>query len=1033
MNALLVRRGQGVCVVALLALGTMFALWSDETRTATALPSSPENMNSGTAPGDQDTDSPESIDLRNASRLDFGGFCIDQIPLGAITSVSRPEFVDDRQWRKVELNIPSDAPGQHPRIYLYSDIPTPALGYPDACANVKSRGEGVQVILDGQISRGRLKFVTAAPSGNYHRAVEIISSNDLEVVLAGAKSNFKPLYGGTISANNIRVVNVGRFSNLVRQGGGVSKFGGVLEVGSSKLQIANAKVRLPGTSDGSVFETNLLPGPDGASIYVTIPSGNVAFHHGSEVSQQLSDSKATATMSGAGISIAGTQWHIGKVELHANGSEKPQMILSNMKITAQHLDHGPTPLIRATPTAPVTVQHLAGEIPENADSAMPSAITVRGLVMTQASAIAMGGAAAAPAVSGVGSADVAEVSDTELNASLRVSAPVLSALAQATDVSSDLMTLHVGGKKLSPDLRGELSLTGASLGALMLAPVKNTSVAFKHSGVWADGELGIPFHVDTSTPQGAWTIQTPAGQVHLKGQIAALKASGAAWFGSVDKPARVVIDPGTFRIAASAGAAGDNLIFGAQAASVTISANLDLRSAEGFSIARSEAAGSVEVAVGLLTVANPQLAFDIDDPARLRISLPIQFTAGATLGISLADLKTRLLQGSARIGSAAATSMDPAVPMDLSGTKVWAPQIAFESLALDVADGIGTVKLTGLQANADKLDHPTDPAWSAKQAALGVASIDATLDEVGSALKLRDTLSTTFKVSGESGTYQSNDGFFVDGNGIKVEIASMSRQEVKGATIAIASGQVALNTGRSSSVSASAAYDNLSVSVDGKHGDINGSLHLHVTSIHGQASEPVLPGDCGDKLQVRIDVSAGAFLLDAAITHGTARGSAVLDDTKISMGKTGHDDCRWDHTYSIPVTRTVTESICWMAGPFSQLCEKVSKSVEVDVPVPMTWHAHVDKADAKIKADKVSVDLAPGSRNPSVCIRGAAVQPGAVISAPIIPELQVHNELTNKVWDAAGFVPGLVEGLIQSSLLNIASLLTNLFPVDRCL
>jgi hypothetical protein len=977
--------------------------------------------------------SPEAQDLRSSSQFDFGAFCIDHIPLGAVTSVSRPALKTDGYWRSVTLTV-RDGDRAHPHVFFLSGSPRVG-GVFQACTG--KPGPGIARILDGDIQSGSITFwILSRPLGSFGLA-EQVEDGKMDLVLSHATPQFAPLYGGTVSGTRIKVTNVGRFvdnpQRLDVPGDGI--LAGMLEVGSRALKITGAMVQLPGAA--GTITADFAPGPEGASVLVTVPSGEVALNRGVETTATPITSPANWTMQAAGLGVAGHDWKINKVELHAYaGKQPPSIAFEGLSVTATHLNHDVPLLMDAYPTGPISASRIEGPLSKDLGMATPATSDVYELIVPAAD-LALGGAPSNPAVQGLGRINLHVLTDATVDAECLIATPQLRTISAITPVGGSNLVLHITGNKTAPDLAGQMSLSSITLGSLSLAGMNTVLAKFSRLGS-TPGEIGIPFTLKTSTPSGTWQLQAPGGPVKLSGMVSAVRTSGTAWFGAGDNSPRLEVNPGAFELAASGTAVQGSLLFGAPAATTQISANIDVLSPGGFLIAGTGGTkGGINLSAAILVVDQPQVAFEVDDPGRFLVHAPIRFDTGVTLSLDLANLATRIQKGHAEIDGASATAVDPAIPFTISGIQVTAPDVVLGSLVVDVQGGTGVVTVGDLSAQASSIAHSAAPQWSATTAAFSVHSISATLAQADKALQLQDASLAVLRVTGANGGYTSQDGFHIDGQKVAVGTDAATRTSVTNATISIARGNLDLNSASNgTTITAGANYDGFQVTATGNASDVNGTVHLHVANINGRYEFPAMPDKCSDHLLLDLDIGIGAFNLDGTVDHGAAHASASLNNPNIRLQKSGNDTCDWGQGFDLTSSTVVAGPVCWIPFIGGPICHTVDKLVPITVHIPVIWEYKILTLDVGVKANSVSVSLA-GQKKTSVCVSGAHIDD--VIRPEwltVLPTLQAHSELEQALKQALDLAwqtsAGAMMAALESSVVNIGSIVTTVFPISAC-
>lgn len=982
-------------------------------------------------PGNQRAlEDPQAQRLRIAGSFDFGAFCLSNIPRGSIVDVGDPDFKPDGVWRQVTLRV-DEASARKPRIFFLGGIRRESGLFSQCGADLSA---GARRILEGDVLKGTVRFRILEPVAGFTQAFEI-DHEGLLVEIGRVRADFPPLYGGNVSPEGVRLLvsNVGRFSANPRKPEASEDdiLAGQLRIGTSKLKLQNAKLKLPGAT--SELRTTLAAGSEGVALNVDIPSGRLSLYKGSFRVANVDLPQGPITIGGAEFDLslgrAATLDLVGQA-----GEGGPLMRFQTLTLTARGITHAGPPAAGLTPTEPITIGEIKGPLaPDEGAAQMTN--TQAAQIRIPAATVALGGTADRPALAGQGSMVLSRLDAVSLAGEARLAAPNLHA---ASDLLSKLsareINLRFSGEKAAPKIEGQLDMSGVRLQTLDLASLDRVPVQF--DGKANDGELGLRFSVDTSTPAGRWSFADPTGAiVMLEGAVRQLAAAGTLWFGSAARPPRLQVDPGTFRLAASGTAVRHSLAFGAAADETSLSADVDLRSASGFIISRAATEGRVELATDLLVVNEPALSFNEPGKGQFRILAPLRFDAGVLLGIQLANAEASLIRGHAAIDQFGAEGLT-ADPIEIADLQVTSPKLTMERLEIDVQNETGTVKGRGLVFEAQSLKHTADPQWEVAALNPRLPEIEATLGRSKDALVLEKGSVRGLDIRADRGSYRSKDGFAVSGEGVVITATHLSESRIDAGRIAIARGGISLDVADGGThTTGSTRFDTFEITADGPKDDIAGTGRVHLADLQVDHEFPILTDKCNDSLKLNASLGIGAVDIGLRLEHGDLHGSSRVASPRVRLSDTGQDECEWNDSFDVDVVKTVTATVCWVPI-IKEICKEVEKHVKVPVRVPVRFQAVISSIDIPGSADHIDIQLR-GSEGVGFCVKNARLNAeGRIQQVSVTPTFEARGDLGNLVKDVHDTTWRATLGSLQSSLVtsitNIGSIATHISPVSDC-
>jgi len=1006
------RRGLGYALLAVLA-----ALAGSVTSAQPAAPGIPQDS--------------RAQQLRLTRSFDFGAFCVADLQPGNV-EVGRGDLSTDGTWRQIVIRV-NKADAQKPRIFFLGGMRREDGPYSRCGSQLPP---GVRKILDGSIVSGTLRFrIRDEPIADFTRAFEI-ENKQLDIEIDRVNADFRPLYGGKVAPDGygFLITNVGRF--VVNPG--VARdpedniLTGQLRIRTWRLKLQSAILRLPGaTSD---LTATFTAGSDGVTLNVDVPTGQPSLQDGYLRATQVNLPSGLFNTGGAEFAVA--RGHAQTLDLVGQaGKGGPLMELRKLTLSADTITHAGPPVARLTPTEPVMIAEVTGPLLPDQGAAQLVDAKAAG-IRVPAAAVAFGGTVERPALAGQGSVMLSLLDATSMAGEVHLAMPDLIAAKDAVpELAAREVSLKLNGKKSALKLEGQIDMMGARLRTLDLANLERAPVNF--NGQENGDELGLRFSLDTSAPQGRWSFTDPTGAiVMLEGAIRQLKAAGTLWLGTAAKPARLEVDPNTFRLAANGTVVRHSLVFGAAPGATSLSADVGLRSASGFTLSKAGAEGRMELATNLLAVNDPNLSFTESSQGQFRIHAPLRFDAGAILGLKLTDFAVSLIQGHVAVDQLSAEGLT-AAPIKIADLEVTSPKLTMDRLEINVQNEVGIVKGRGLVFEASGLKHAAEPQWEVVAPNPRLPEIEASLGKVNDALVLTGASVRNLDIRATRGSYRSRDGFTVAGEGVAVTAALISESKIDSGRIAITRGNLNLDVSDGGShTTGSTGFDNFVVTATGLKNDIAGTGQIHLTDLQVDHQFSILKDKCHqDELQLNASLGIGSVDIGLRLEHGDLLGSARVNSPHIHLRKTSHGVCEWNDSFNVDVFEASTSTVCWVPI-ISEICKEVRKVIKIPVRVPVRFRAVISNLDIPGSADDVDVDLR-GSKGVGFCIHHARLNAeGRVQRISVTPTFEAHGDLANLVKSVHDFVwqatLGSLESVIGSSVTNIGSIVTQISPVNHC-
>lgn len=601
------------------------------------------------------------------------------------------------------------------------------------------------------------------------------------------------------------------------------------------------------------------------------------------------------------------------------------------------------------------------------------------------------------------------------------------------DLSARGIKLKFEGKKAALKLEGQLDIDGARLRTLDISHLQDAPLRF--DGRENADEFGLRFFLNTSTPNGRWSFTDPTGAiVMLEGAIRQLKIAGTFWFGTT-RPPRLQVDPGAFQLAATGTVVRHSLVFGAAPSTTSLSADIDLGSASGFTLSKANAEGRLELATNILLVNDPGLSFSASSPGQFRIKAPLRFDAGVRLGLALADAEVRLIQGHAVIDQLNAEGLTTD-PIKIADLEVSSPKLTMDRLEIDVRNDAGTVSGRNLVFEARGLKHTAEPQWEVVAPNPQLPEIEATLGRANEALVLTGASVRNLDIHAARGSYRSRDGFTVSGEEVAVTAARISESAIESGRIAMARGSLQLDVSDGGShTTGSTGFDTFEVTASGPKDDITGTGRLHLANLQVDHQFPILQDRCGQDLQLKASLGIGAVAIGLRLEHGDLHGNARVDGPRIHLGGTSHSVCEWNDGFDVDVFEVSTSTVCWVPI-IKEICKEVRKVIKVPVRVPVRFRAVISNLDLPGSADHIDVDLR-GSEGVGFCVNHASLRAeGRLQLVSVTPTFEAHGDLANLVKTVHDFAwqatLGSLQSAIGTSATNLGSILSQIFPVNKC-
>jgi hypothetical protein len=987
------------------------------------------------AVADDDDPSPQTNQYRTARSFDFGAFCISNIPVGAVTSVSRPDLLLDGAWREVVIKIPPISAGIA-HVYFLGGITQPS-GRDSACVDVLP--VGVRRIAEGDIASGTIRFRVLEPIAPYSRALEIRDS-DLDIVVSRTNLQLDPLFGGTVAIDkhDLHIKNIGVFvSNPGRTTEPrTPQLSGHLLIGSTQLRVRGALLGVPGASQR--IKTDLAAAGTGVALDVQIPTGETRLRQGRFSATAVVLPPDTYLV--GGVTIASSAARAGSVQIYKDDPDGtlPRLQFNDVRLNATALTRQSPPVASLMPQGATTMARLDGPLKAFVDSAeMESPVATDIRIAT--ARMKLGGTPERPRMAGDGPVAIQTLADSGVVAQASLSNPDMSGFKSAMkNIVTRSMKLTINGPWETADVSGEIDPSLLDAGPISLQNLSRALTRFA-GRLSAATEFGIKVAIDAPSAVGRWSMMDASGQtIVIEGGVTKLRIDGVLWLSSDDSTSRLQINPNGLQIAASATAVRQPLIFGAPADQTTVGGSVTLSSSEGFVVSKTDTSGKVEISAAALSVARgAALSFNNESKGQFTIQVPVRFDAGVEVALDLKTNAVTLRSGNLALENLVVEAIS-GDPFQVAGLRITAPKLAIGRIVVTATEQDATVTITGFDTSATSISHPDPPKLDADASKAHFDSLRAKLGAINSSLALVSIGIDGLNLSADKGGYRSEEGFTIRGSTFRMTAKSLTQDTVDTGQITVASGAVKLavaDAGLGESTTAATDFDSFSLSATGTKNDLTGDGHLHLTNLQIDHRFPLIPEKCGEAVKVHASIGVGAVDLALHMQHGKLDGVVQASNSSVSLNDTGEQSCEWNENYNINVIQTVTQTVCWVPL-ISEICKEVQKRVNVSVTVGVKWKFTLSSLDVPGSIDTVSVRV-KGTDGVFLCVSGVKMNAaGHVPLFTVAPTINASGDIAKAVKSAVDAAFKLSFGTFESALatliVNMTSLITNLFPVAFC-
>jgi hypothetical protein len=714
------------------------------------------------------------------------------------------------------------------------------------------------------------------------------------------------------------------------------------------------------------------------------------------------------------------------------------LAFQNAVLTAARWEN-PVPRATAEPSAPVTVKVIQGRVPFSPAEALLVEQTLEGAAFPSGP-MTLGGIGNAQAISGTGTAQIAKLGPTEVDATFELPAPRLFDVEMlAEPFGATVLALRVTGERMAPTISGSLQPTQGRIANTLLTNVRNALAKFGPAKL--ETEYRIPIEIDSQSASGSWSFTEPSGGiVYLEGALEKIRLHGGLWVGAGDRVPRLEVSSGGFSLEAKGAVRVLHpFLFGGEPGDTTVGTGFAVSTATGFEYGRNTKAGALDISASFFEVSKPSLAFETDEEPRFRIQAPARLEAGTTVRFALADGAVSLASGRLRIGAASADAVGGA-PLLLSGIEVVGSSLAFDSLAIAAADARAEVEIHGLAIAAREVEHDGTPRWSAKDLTPSFGHISATLDHIDGSMKLRQIAIHDLSLTAARGAFVSPDGLQVRGDDFSISANKLTNTSIEDGEIRIASGSVALDVVRDRQrTTGSSQFSEFRVAADGIKDNLRGTGRLRLSNLEVEHRFGLIPDKCEDDLPLIAEVDLRQVDLALSWVAGKLSGSATVKRPRVGVreGRVG-SSCTWRQDFEVSIAKTVQAWQCLSFDIFGCLVAGwVDKVVDTDVEVRVPFTARLLRLRAGAEADRADVRLVRDKIG--FCLTDVRLTPETAFSQvfSVAPDLGAYGGDIGRAASAPAQVVvdaafGAALSLFTNSILQPLTLLTQATNIKVC-
>jgi len=945
--------------------------------------------------------------LALAKQLDIGSFCLTNLPSGSV-KVLDSVLQANRTWFHVKIDL-NGGPASGARAYIF-DRPPASVGELVVCS---ASVPGTRTVLAGTINRATIEAYYSFPTDT-QAAAWIVEKDGLHAELGKVTARFGALFGGQFDPAQ-RLLWINNPSRLHFANAGGTK-NGTIRMEATDVSLKGARLQLGAdyptmTADLRAVSDSGRADKGHVSFDLDVQTGGITLADGMLFANDvaipagtLHTSYVEATIDGANARSVALMGSLDGVNL----------VASDIDAKLSTLKHTQFPLTNAVPVKNVTLKTLSGAVAPSTDVALLGDPDFQGLRVPEAD-IAIGSGEDGRVLRGRGQIKVASLSPQAIDGEVSIPSPSMDAMDFIVGANGmERLKLAISGNKADPTIDGSAVVRRLSAGQMQWTGANAERLPISLRGKPGSAlELNIPFDIDLKSSAGRLEFRLPDGRLTLDGRTDAFKARGVLTLSdqAVEK-VKLAVAPNSLSIRVSGQAAHEPLLFGG---TPTFSAgvNLAIAAPGGFVVTPAGATGKVAANVGVLVVSDGSLAFS-NKATGMRVAVPLRTSADTQLGIDLSNMGVSFESGTVDVQHLTAESVDGAVS-ELGGLAITAPKVSIDRLTVSAADGNAQVAMSGLSFDASHIEHAQDPYFSADLTApLVIQSASSRLGSVRDSMRIVDGSLVGMTLGTAHTTFRSHDGASLQGASASVDVRRLADDYID-ASIGIADGDLRLDTKDSTSTTAVRThFDRFAIQVAGQKGALDGTGALRLTDLSVSTHTRLAIADCPEKQQwkIRASVELGRVDLNLQMKKSELQGELKVANGKFNARNDGYSRCEFDKTQIlVEEKRAKYEYPCFRHWKWYS-CDGWTILVP-EVKAVIHWVAELHDLQVSGRIDDTRVSLR-GERGLRVC-------PGKIT---LNPPLIVANYHPN--FKEGGFVQNLVRDLIRTVASAFESTIANL-------
>jgi hypothetical protein len=961
--------------------------------------------------------------LQRAKEIDLGAFCITNLPSGSIKvgdSIERP----DGTWWEIRVDVPRSL-RRRPSIFFFAEPPAPVEGGAfEPCSN--SRGK-IASILDGRLNYASMQAIYKPATGQESNRWQV-EPNKLDLEVGQVYTRLRTLFGGTLqptagSGGNLagRLLWVKNPDARIFYNLSARRQDGILRLATTDVELANVRLVLAPGLD-AIISTLRCPSGEArpakgrVQFSVDVADGRLRFVDGQCDASSIPLPPGTLRL--AGLELANKALKAGLVRLVGQPTT-PTLSVERITGIVDTVSHA-APRVTLKTSKEVTVRALAGTVDSNTEGEIRFG-TATWNDFAATGTIAYGEPSA---ITGTGELAIRQLSDTNLDADLRVTDPLLPLLAGVVAVDTARLEVTANGRKEAPSISGAAQIKTIRIASMAVAGATEPLTFNSTPGHTPDGSL--PFAWDLKTPAGRLMLGNPSGQnVTLQGQLSRFVLKGRLLFPGP----QVVIDPGGLVAEISAQASVSEMVLGSPVRFV--SARLGATAPDGFTVSMESSKGFIDLETAAVIVATPSLAF-ADPNKNFIIQAPLATSGQTTFRFDVANGHTTIRSASIHAKSVTAKALADQ-PVRVADLVLDAPFVTLAALDAEFKDGEGTAVLTNLAFQAKSVKHTAAPEWAAEFAdaqGFRLPTARARLTESDKALNAVDGVVEGLSLTAATGSYRSADGFTIRGQNIAVTADKLSETHVMKGRVALGAGDLAVSTAHDgNTTNAKARFEAFTVDVDGPKDKATGQGSVRVKDLSVGGRYRLEVGKCPEKDRWKVTGAVDVDQIDLGlqVTEGQMAGSAQLTQGKAYVVNDGYSRCEWDEPHTFVEEKWAIFHVpCWNNGP--AMCE-VKTIVVPKIAAVIHWVAELHQLQASATITNAEARLGRGN-GLVVCVRDTQLNP-PIIVANYHPNIREGGFVENLLRDLVRGVATLFESELANmagSGAAVATTVSRLFP-----